>query len=81
LLLSRRLPLQFNPALGTAIVTMDWAYGGKSPSQLWVYFVGPFGGALLGAGLFKLLHIGRDPLVAMVDAPGGYDTLEPTYYN
>lgn len=77
----------FNPALGSAIVTMDWAYDGRSPAQLWVYFVGPFGGSLLGAGLFKLLHWGRDPLVALtVDGSAGlqggdgYADLEPSYY-
>lgn len=72
----------FNPALGSAIVTMDYAYGGKSLGQLWVYWAGPFGGALLGAGLFKLLHIGRDPLVAMggMDAGLDYGELEPSYY-
>ena len=78
----------FNPALGSAIVTMDWVYSAKSPSELWVYFVGPFGGSLLGAGLFKLLHWGRDPLVALTLDNGpagmmqgdGYADLEPSYY-
>lgn len=75
---------------------MDYVYDGKSPSGVWVYFVGPFGGSLLGAGLFKLLHWGRDPLVALaaleggvgadggvgmlLGGDGGYGELEPSYY-
>lgn len=66
----------FNPALGTALVSADVANQGNSdPAKpLWVYWVGPFAGSLLGAGTFSLLHYHRDPM--MVD----YEVFEPSFY-
>ena len=46
----------FNPAVGSAITAMDVAFQGGSAAHLWVYWVGPLSGSLLGAGLFSLLH-------------------------
>jgi aquaporin Z len=53
----------FNPALGTAIMTVDTAFSGKSAADMWIYWVGPFAGSVLGAGLFTLLHFHRDPMI------------------
>ena len=70
----------FNPALGTAIVSVRAAFG-QSPTDaggLWVYWVGPFAGSFLGAGLFSLLHFHTDPVVAdYVDTDGDG---EPSFY-
>ena len=52
----------FNPALGTGIAIVDYAFNKINPSYLWVYFLGPFLGSLGGAGLFVLLHSHKDPL-------------------
>lgn len=53
----------FNPAMGSAIMTVDSAFNGKSAANMWVYWVGPFIGSLLGAGTFTLLHYHKDPLI------------------
>lgn len=51
----------FNPAVGAAITAMDVAFQGGTAANLWVYFVGPFAGSLMGAGLFSLVHYHVDP--------------------
>ncbi|RYE99362.1 MAG: hypothetical protein EOO41_01125 [Methanobacteriota archaeon] len=57
----------FNPALGSAIVSIDAAFNGKSAAHLWVYWVGPLAGSFLGAGLFTLLHYHKDPMLLEYD--------------
>lgn len=54
----------FNPALGSAIVMVQSTLGGGDASTLWVYWVGPLMGALMGATLFSLLHYHVDPFPA-----------------
>jgi aquaporin Z len=51
----------FNPALGTGIAVIDWAYNGANINFLWIYWAGPFIGSFLGAGIFVLLHSHKDP--------------------
>jgi len=51
----------FNPALGTGIAVVDWAFNGISPGYLWIYWVGPLIGSVVGAGLFVLMHSHKDP--------------------
>ena len=46
----------FNPALGTGIGVAAIAEGSHSDMSIWVYWVGPLCGALLGGGIFHLLH-------------------------
>lgn len=53
----------FNPALGTAIMTMDSVFNAKAATNMWVYWLGPFVGSVLGAGVFTLLHYHRDPMI------------------
>ena len=51
----------FNPALGTGIAVVDYAFNRINPDYLWVYFAGPLIGAVWGSGLFVLLHSHKDP--------------------
>jgi len=55
----------FNPALGSAITTINAIFHGDSASaaNIWVYFAGPFLGSVLGAGAFTALHYHRDPII------------------
>jgi aquaporin Z len=64
----------FNPAVGSAITAMDVAFQGGSAAHLWVYWVGPLSGSLLGAGLFSLLHyqVGAESVLEGED--GGFMT-------
>ena len=68
----------FNPALGTAIIVVRVAFGKTDAlNQLWVFWIGPFVGSLVGAGLFSLLHHHSDPVVVeYVEEAGG----EPSFY-
>jgi glycerol uptake facilitator-like aquaporin len=68
----------FNPALGTAIVIVNYIFDGGSCSDLWIYYAGPFMGSLLGAGLFALLHLHRDPYQEYFEIPT--DTPQDTTY-
>ncbi len=56
----------FNPALGTSIIAVRAAFNQQpvAAEQLWVYWIGPLAGSLLGSGLFSLLHHHVDPVVA-----------------
>jgi aquaporin Z len=54
----------FNPALGTGIAVVDYAFSGAPLGHLWVYWVAPFLGSALGAALFTLLHHHRDPALS-----------------
>ena len=45
----------------------------KSAAEMWIYFLGPFAGSLLGAGAFTLLHHHRDPIdYEQLDVPSFY---------
>lgn len=57
----------FNPALGSAIAITDYAFDGASISNLWVYWVAPLIGSVMGAGLFTLLHSHKDPALTDYD--------------
>ena len=50
----------FSQALGVAVTFMNTAFNKSDFSPVWVYVVGPIGGALLASALFALLHAGRD---------------------
>ena len=56
----------FNPALGTSIIAVRAAFNQQpvAADQLWVYWIGPIAGSLIGSGLFSLLHHHVDPVVA-----------------
>ena len=69
----------FNPAVGAAIMTLNWAALGKSATSMWVYFAGPFAGSIIGAGIFTLLHYHADPIMGG-DGYGGFQELEPSFY-
>jgi aquaporin Z len=66
----------FNPALGTAITIVDSLFQHGSASNLWVYWVGPFAGSVLGAGLFTALHYHHDP---QLDLPSDYIPVDQSY--
>lgn len=44
----------FNPAVGTGPIVVNAMLGGGSLSHLWLYLAGPFAGALLAAGVFRM---------------------------
>ena len=44
----------FNPAVGIGPTLVHALMGGGSFNHLWLYLVGPFLGAALAAGIFKL---------------------------
>ena len=50
-----------NPArsIGTAVYVGDWAL-----SQLWVFIVAPLAGAVLAAGIFRLIEEPEEPITA-----------------
>jgi aquaporin Z len=53
----------FNPAVGTGIAVVDFGFTGSEAtiSNLWVYWLAPFLGSIIGSGLFTLLHYHKDP--------------------
>eukprot|EP01138_Halocafeteria_seosinensis_P015295 gb/GECG01015611.1/.p1 GENE.gb/GECG01015611.1/~~gb/GECG01015611.1/.p1 ORF type:complete len:539 (+),score=44.88 gb/GECG01015611.1/:1-1617(+) len=52
----------FNPAIGTALSSVDAAFQHAHAHRLWVYWLGPFLGSFFGSGLFSLLHAHNDPV-------------------
>lgn len=67
----------FNPALGSAITMVDSLLQGGNPANLWVYWVGPFAGSILGAGLFTLMHYHQDPQLDL--AANDYAAVDQSY--
>jgi len=45
----------FNPAVGFGATMGSAVFGGGGWSDLWIYVVGPFTGAAIGAGIHRLL--------------------------
>ena len=66
----------FNPALGTSIIAVRAAFNLQpvALNQLWVYWIGPIAGSLVGSGLFSLLHHHVDPVVADYVEGAEYET-------
>lgn len=50
----------FNPAVGIGATASHAMMGGGSWSNLWIYLVGPFAGAILAALIFKVQHGSED---------------------
>jgi glycerol uptake facilitator-like aquaporin len=44
----------FNPAVATAVMMGDWLLGGPAPSQLWLYILAPFLGALVAVVVYRI---------------------------
>lgn len=64
----------FNPAMGSSIMTIDYAFHSRAATAMWVYFAGPFVGSLLGAGAFTILHAHTDPVIVDYEVQvGGVD--------
>jgi aquaporin Z len=46
----------FNPAVALGSMLMDAIVGGSSISNLWIYLVGPFAGAIVAAMVYKVMN-------------------------
>lgn len=46
----------FNPAVGIGPILVDAFHGGESLRHLWYYLVGPFGGGVLAALVYRAQH-------------------------